>query len=131
MISLAEEYPDIAKEWHPTKNKGVTPQDVTPGSHYKAWWLLPYEDPKTGKCFNFEWNAVVKSRVNGNKCPYLSGHAIWKGWNDLETTNPEIAKEWNYERNKNLVDGNGRDISTPDKITAKSRQNIWWKKIYF
>ncbi len=34
--SLAETHPELAKEWHPTKNDD-TPYDVTFGSHKKMW----------------------------------------------------------------------------------------------
>ena len=30
--SLAEEYPELAAEWHPTKNGDLTPDDVVAGS---------------------------------------------------------------------------------------------------
>jgi DNA-directed RNA polymerase subunit RPC12/RpoP len=36
---LATTHPEIAKEWHPTKNKDLTPQKVTYGSNKKVWWL--------------------------------------------------------------------------------------------
>ena len=31
-------HPDIAKEWHPTKNGNLTPEMVTYGSNLKVWW---------------------------------------------------------------------------------------------
>ena len=31
--------PTLSKEWHPTKNANITPNDVTPKSHKKVWWL--------------------------------------------------------------------------------------------
>ncbi|MDB3883712.1 zinc-ribbon domain-containing protein, partial [Candidatus Marinimicrobia bacterium] len=37
--NLAVLYPNIAKEWHSTKNGGLTPFDVTPGSGKKVWWI--------------------------------------------------------------------------------------------
>ncbi|HSN23256.1 MAG TPA: zinc-ribbon domain-containing protein, partial [Methylomicrobium sp.] len=45
MPKLTESYnlyvlrPDLAKEWHPTKNGNLGPKDVTPGSAKKIWWL--------------------------------------------------------------------------------------------
>ena len=36
--SLAETHPEVAKQWHPTKNGDLTPNNVTPGSNKKAWW---------------------------------------------------------------------------------------------
>jgi len=36
--SLASLFPNIAKEWHPTKNGKLTPKQVSPGSHKPVWW---------------------------------------------------------------------------------------------
>tara|TARA_B110000285_G_scaffold180449_1_gene203483 strand:+ start:85 stop:225 length:141 start_codon:yes stop_codon:yes gene_type:complete len=36
--SLAEVNPELAEEWHPTKNGELTPFDVTKGSNKKVWW---------------------------------------------------------------------------------------------
>ena len=40
------------------------------------------------------------------------------GSNDLLTTCPDLAKEWNYERNGALL---------PSDITAGSSKKVWWK----
>ena len=97
---LATLRPDLAKEWHPTKNGDLKPTDVTNGSNKKVWWLLRYDVPYDypvehlrGKHFDFEWEAVISNRNNGNGCPFLSGRAVWKGFNDLVTVNPELAKQ--------------------------------------
>ena len=42
--SLAEKYPEIAKEWHPTLNGNKTPSGFQSGSAYIAWWQCPKED---------------------------------------------------------------------------------------
>jgi hypothetical protein len=36
--SLADLNPDLAKQWHPTKNGDLTPFDVMTGSIHEAWW---------------------------------------------------------------------------------------------
>ena len=69
--NLATTNPKLASEWHPFKNRDLRPEDVTTKSNKKVWWLLPYDDPKTGKHFDFEWEATVSSRSNGARCPYL------------------------------------------------------------
>ena len=86
--------PELAKQWHPTKNGNLKPADVTAYSRKKVWWLLSYDDAKTGKHFDFEWKAAIYGRHDGNGCPYLNGRAVWKGFNDLQTVNPEFAKLW-------------------------------------
>ena len=115
---LATRYPEFAAEWHPTKNGELTPDQVVPGSGVKVWWYLPYDDPVTGKHFNFEWKAIVTSRVSKKVgCPYLSNVAVWPGFNDLATRFPELATEWNPTKNKGI---------TPDKVLAGGHQWGWW-----
>ena len=36
--SLAYRFPELAKEWHPTKNGVLTPSDITYGSKQIVWW---------------------------------------------------------------------------------------------
>ncbi len=36
---LATIDPVVASQWHPTGNGSLTPQQVTPGSRRKVWWL--------------------------------------------------------------------------------------------
>ena len=35
---LASTSPELAAEWHPTKNGGLTPEMVTYGSEKNVWW---------------------------------------------------------------------------------------------
>ena len=115
---LATTHPEIAKEWHPTKNGNMTPDNITASSGKKAWWLLPYDDPITGKHFDFEWQSYIKHRTSGlSRCPFLSGRAVWKGYNDLATLYPEIAAEWHPYKNGSL---------TPDAVTIGYSKKIWW-----
>ena len=124
---LATINPELATQWHPTKNGDLKPTQVTVGSQKKVWWILPYDVPMDypvkvlrGKHFEFEWQAVVNSRKN-NGCPYLNGRAIWKGFNDLQTTNPELADQWHPTKNGNLK---------PTDIMAGSQKKVWWLLSY-
>lgn len=106
---LATTSPNLVKEWNYEKNGELTPQEVMRGSIRKVWW----------KCDKgHEWEAVVGSRRNGVGCPYCAGIKVMKGYNDLATINPRVAKEWNYEKNGDL---------TPDKVTKSSGKKVWWK----
>ena len=108
--TLATEYPDIAKEWHPTKNGTLKPSDVTARSHKKVWWL--------GLC-GHEWQAEIGNRTAaGTKCPYCSNRKVLRGFNDLATTNPTVANEWNYEKNLGLL---------PTMVSSGSNKKVWWK----
>ena len=101
--------PTVAKEWNYEKNNGLTPTDVMPNSKEKVWW----------KCRKgHEWQATIASRNSGSGCPYCSGNKVLKGYNDFQTVNPTLAKEWNYEKNGDLK---------PENFTANSGQKVWWK----
>ena len=58
--SLADEYPALAAEWHPTKNGDLTPDKVKPHSDIKVWWCCP-------DC-GYEYPATVGHRVSGTGC---------------------------------------------------------------
>ena len=105
---LASINPDIAAEWHPTKNEDLTPQNVTASSRKKVWWR--------GKC-GHEWQAVVYSRTEGKGCPVCSGRTVLAGFNDLATKIPELASEWHPAKNEKL---------TPQMITPFSTRKVWW-----
>lgn len=64
---IATKNPDIAKEFHPTKNGDLTPYNITCGSGKKVWW----------KCINgHEWKTTTAHRVEGTSCPYCK---LYKG----------------------------------------------------
>ena len=104
---LATLFPDLAKEWHPTKNH-CSPSEVMPGTHKKAWWICSERH---------EWEAEIKSRTTGVGCPYCCGKKVLKGFNDLATVNPELAAEWHPTLNGDL---------TPEDVTDASGRKVWW-----
>ena len=114
---LATKYPDLAAQWHPTKNGKLTPEMVTCHSEKKVWWYLLYDDPETGKQFGFVWQASISDRVHGNGCPFLSGQAVWPGYNDLATKHPDLAAQWHSIKNGEL---------TPEMVTCYSNKKVWW-----
>jgi hypothetical protein len=100
--------PDIAKQWHPTKNGKLTPRDVTPGSGKRVWWRC-----KKGH----EWQARTSTRKYGHGCPYCMGLFASKE-NNLQIINPKLSREWHPTRNGKL---------TPQDITPNSAKKVWWK----
>jgi hypothetical protein len=99
--------PELAKEWHPTKNSHLTPKDVTPMSHKKVWWICEK---------GHEWRATVANRSNGKGCPYCKGRLASKEYN-LELVKPELGKDWHPRKNGTL---------TPQDVTPSSHKWIWW-----
>lgn len=97
--------PKLAKSWSP-KNT-IKPSSVSPSSNMEVIWV----------CENgHEWSARVADRTEGHGCPYCAGHRVWKGFNDLATTHPDLISEWS-DKNKDL---------SPETITYKNRTNVWW-----
>ena len=104
--------PEVAKEWHPTKNGKITPDKVLSSTTKKYWWICPN---------GHEYQASLNNRVINGKlgqgCPYCSGHQVLKGYNDLASTNPEIANEWHPTKNVDI---------TPEQIVAGAHKKYWW-----
>jgi len=105
---LASQMPELAREWHPTKNGDMTPDAVTRGSHKKVWW-------RCGK--GHEWKAVVKSRASGCGCPYCTNRIIIPGENDLGTAFGSIADQWHPTKNGDL---------RPEQFSYGSGKLVWW-----
>ena len=106
--SLIKTHPDIAKQWHPTKNGTLKPENFTYGSPTLIWW-------RCEKCH--EWQATIHNRTTGRGCPYCAGKKVWVGFNDLATTHPELAKLWHPTLNGNLK---------PTDVTINSYKEVWW-----
>ena len=106
---LANLFPSLASEWDYAKNGDLKPDEIVYGSHNKVWW-------KCSKC-GFEWEAKIVSRTRGSGCPSCAHVIVWSGHTDLETVNPELAKEWSVTRNESL---------TPSMVLPKSEKIVWW-----
>lgn len=106
--SLESNYPELCKEWNYEKNKPLIPSQIQCRSSKKVWWICEK---------GHEWQSIPSNRINGNGCPYCSGRYAIKGKNDLLTMNPEIASEWNYEKNK----------SKPEDFSPHSAEKVYWK----
>ena len=105
---LATVHPELAAQWHPTKNGALTPWDVTAGTERKVWWRCEA---------GHEWCAAISSRTRGNGCPVCAGRMVIPGVNDLKSQFPALAKEWHPTKNGAL---------TPDAVTAQSNRDAWW-----
>jgi hypothetical protein len=99
--------PGLAKEWHPTKNGKLTPNNITIFSNKKVWWVCEKDH---------EWESAISNRSAGNGCPYCAGQKVCKD-NSLATLRPDLSNEWHYIKNGEL---------TPNGITYKSGKKVWW-----
>lgn len=100
------DFPELMAEWHPSKNEGLNPEDVTHGSNKKAWWF----------CANgHEWEATIGSRPK-NGCPHCSNLYVSQG-SSLLDLNPTVCLEWDYEKND----------KKPSVYNPKSGKKVWWR----
>lgn len=109
--SIMCKFPDIAAEWHPSKNYPWMPWNIVPGCNDKFWW----------KCqkHGHEWQASVNDRVQYDTgCPYCSGRKVLNGFNDLVTVNETLAAEWHPTENGTLK---------PEMFTPGSHKKVWWR----
>ncbi|MGA5121321.1 zinc-ribbon domain-containing protein [Streptomyces pseudogriseolus] len=103
------QFPEVARDWHPTRNNGKQPDQTAPKSNRKVWWL--------GSC-GHEWQATVANRTGRRSgCPYCVNQKVGYG-NDLATRHPELAAQWHPTRNADL---------TPQQIPYGARINAWWR----
>ncbi len=135
--SLAANYPEIAKEWHPKKNRRLwfesggsfkivqnmripplrkskdrnrrlNASDVAFTSKELIWW----------RCFalNHEWQDTVQNRVvHGRGCPECK--QIARKGRALAITHPGIARLWYKSRNS----------LTPSDVLASLSYVAWWR----
>ena len=111
--SLATLYPEISSQWDASKNGELTPSKVLPTSSLSVWW----------KCENGEkhsWKRVIHHRTHPrssieDKCPFCCGVDIQS--KSLAVCRPDLAAEWDYERNGDL---------TPENVPKSSSKRVWW-----
>ncbi len=107
---LGTTHPALAAQWCETRNAGLTPSDVVPGSHKRVWWRCEK---------GHEWEASVISRaIGGTGCPVCAGKRVLKGENDLASLRPLLASQWAWELNGGLA---------PEQVTCSSNRKVWWR----
>lgn len=102
--------PLLLKEWHPTKNGKINPQNLTLGSGKKIWW-------QCHKNSEHVWQTSIDSRNRGNNCPYCSNQKVLDS-NSLAKTNPKLSLEWHPTKNECI---------TAYDVVEGSGKSVWWK----
>ena len=115
--SFAALRPDLMEEWdyEANKAKGLDPDRLTLHSSKKATWICKNDSRHI-------WEATLSNRVSGGRkkkgsgCPYCDGKVFKEGITDLATCYPNIAAEWDYDKNDD----------TPNHIHCGSHKKVWW-----
>lgn len=82
------------------------PTEIYANANYLFWW----------KChLGHRWRATANNRTKGTGCPYCSGRKVWEGYNDLATTNPELAAQMD---DPTLL---------PSMVSSDTNTKVWWK----
>lgn len=100
--------PQLSKDFNYKKNYPLIPDKIFAYSNQKIWWTCNK---------GHEWEETPANRSAGKGCPYCSGNRVLIGYNDLSTTNPILASEWNYDKNKSI---------NPNNVSEHSNKIVWW-----
>ena len=119
--SLLYTHPELCKQWHPTLNGKLKPENITFGSVIPIWWIC-YNN-KICDCLH-EWINTPNHRTSKNKyndgrgCPFcctaVKQICIHQS---LFYLRKDLMEEWDYEKNE--ID--------PKKITPNSHKKANWK----
>ena len=110
---LATCNPLLAAQWLQEKNAPLRPDQVSPSSNRRVWWQCAQ---------GHQWQAKISCRNHSNEdCPYCMNRKVLAGFNDLQTREPEVAKEWHPVLNGEL---------TPAQVVYGSHRRVWWLCTY-
>lgn len=106
---LASLFPEVALEWHPTKNSALRgPSEITASNNKPAWWVCAE---------GHEWRTQPSHRVRGSGCPYCSGNRVIVGVTDIATMRPDILHELHPTKN---------DVGIENAIKLGTAKKVWW-----
>ena len=112
--TLTEGCPELAAQWHPTRNEDLAPDRVTCSSNRRVWWLCT-----AGECgHDHAWQAKVVDRAQRSSgCPICAGRKPCT-CNSLAALHPElIGREWDYEAN----------TERPEGLLPGSYKSVHWR----
>lgn len=103
--------PELEKYWH--ESNIINPKELGKSSVSPVTWFC--------NLCEGTWVSMPSVQMRkraGRECPYCTGMKLLKGFNDITSTHPEKAKQFNNERN------------TPKKATDYLQtvyDTVWWK----
>lgn len=102
---LITTHPELAAEWHPTKNGELTPQTIPSNYTSKVWWQCTE---------GHEWKATPSRRVTKLQgCQFCSSERP----NSFSSAHPDLSAEWHPTKNGEL---------TPQTIPSYYASKLWW-----
>jgi hypothetical protein len=121
----------LITEWHPTRNRPLTPADVSRTSNTKIWWRcsenkshvwLARVRTRTSRLATMPSPRLVRAKSPFAKrvpsgCPSCSRQWLSRE-RSLAARVPAVAAQWHPRRNGSL---------TPDQVGARSPRVVWWR----
>jgi hypothetical protein len=109
--SLATLFPELAAQWHPTKNAPLTPRDVRANSRIRFFWRCPAGP-------DHEWQAPLFYRTRLRLgCPCCGGRQL-SVTNSFATQHPHVALYWHPTKNAPLM---------PWQLFSSDARRVWWQ----
>jgi hypothetical protein len=109
--SLTAVAPKLARQLDRELNGGLDPRQLLAGSGREIWW-------RCSRGPDHVWRAKIRDRVgSGGRCPFCIGQLV-SVTNCLATLRPELAREWDKERNQPLK---------PGDVTVGSDRKVSWR----
>lgn len=108
---LASTFPEVAAEWDYTRNR-ITSDRIHPGNAKVFHWVC-----SLGHKWKASPNNRTRGRNGGTSCPACANRRVEPGFNDLQTTHPELSAQWNTRKNGTL---------TPSSVVFKRKDSTWW-----
>ena len=109
--SLEANFTEIAKQWHPSLNRNITPDRVYMYSTKKYWWQCPNNEEHI-------WHTSVAKRTRLNRgCHYCTKQKV-PPKESLALLRPDLLALWDYDLNVTV---------SPDTVGINSRRKVWWK----
>lgn len=112
-------FPEIASEWHPSKNGSLGPTDIVYGTEQYAWWLCK-------DCGN-EWRALICNRTRAHRgCPHC--------WNRRNTSFREsvvfyyLKKVFSSAEQRVILNGVEVDVFIKDCGIVVEYDGVYWHR---
>jgi len=118
--SHVDSHPEVARDFHPTKNGDLTASELVPYGNQKVWWRCPAGH-------EYAVGVYTRLRVGCRLCNRLEAKtkgSLRKSQAQRRGSIPEkvpvLLQRWDFEKNAALG-------IFPEEITPSSRTDVFWK----
>ena len=114
--SIESTHPEIAAQWHPTKNGDKKPSEYKEGSAVTIYWLC---SKTCAEGCPHLWKTTIRHRCQLKQgCPCCSHRQNTCIHTSIVTTYPGVAAQWHPTKNINKY---------PSEFLAGSNDIVWWQ----